>query len=152
MRHLFAIVCLASATAYAHGPDPSGHGSPSDKLSVGTMSIVLAPSLASEAGDPVSGTVSFAAMGSAFVVTGIVDAGVDTVTLLLQPVKASGKASVTVARSVFEQSGIVIGKTVQAVSETSGTLLVASGKVLAFIPNALGEALLYEARIAGAAQ
>ena len=45
-------------------------------------------------------------------------------------------------------SGPVGGAMVEVVTESSGTILVTSGKVLAFIPNALGEALLSQQRLA----
>ncbi|HSC80603.1 MAG TPA: hypothetical protein VLC08_09625 [Chitinolyticbacter sp.] len=150
MRYLIIFIGLAAATAHAQGLDPSGKKTPSEQISIGAVSIVLAPSAGSEAGRPVTGTLLGSALGSAYIITGIAEAGADAVTLLLESAQASGKASVTVARSALEQSGLAIGKSVQAVSASGGTLLVASGKVLAFIPNTLGQALLHEARLAGA--
>jgi hypothetical protein len=43
-----------------------------------------------------------------------------------------------------------VGTTVQVVAESTGTLLIALGKLLAFIPNTVGEALLYNEQVPGA--
>ncbi|BAN27010.1 putative uncharacterized protein (plasmid) [Caballeronia insecticola] len=99
-------------------------------------------------GEPATGS-TFALMGSAFVVTGIAQGLGETVEVVIDAVGQAGKASVKVAKSSFDKLGVSVGTAVQAVKVSTGTVLVASGKVLAFVPNAAGEALLHQERVPG---
>jgi hypothetical protein len=62
---------------------------------------------------------------------------------------ASQAASVTVQLSGegLQQLGIVTGMILQASAVATGHLLISAGKVIAFIPNELGKALLHHERI-----
>lgn len=121
----------------------------SDKVSIGTMSVIVAPvaSVAgSTKGESLAGP-SLAGIGSAYVVSGIVQGGGESVEVILDAVGAAGKLSVKLSRSAAQSLALSTGTAVRVVSETTGTVLVASGKVIAFIPNKLGEALLSQARV-----
>ena len=61
--------------------------------------------------------------------------------------QGGAKLSVELSRSTVKASGAAIGSAVQVTATASGTLLVVSGKVLAFIPNKLGETLLEHSRV-----
>ena len=125
---------------------------PSEKISLGTMSILAAPvvSVAGSAhGDsagPAAGS-GAVALGGAYVVSGVGQSVADGVEVVLTSVSSAGKLSVKLAGKTANAIGLSVGTTVQVVSEATGTLLVASGKVVAFIPNALGEALLSQKRL-----
>lgn len=158
LRGMSALLVLAGALLHLTpaGAQSGATMGGSEQISAGTMSILAAPvvSVAGSAGGagPVQGS-TLAGIGSAFVVSGITQGGQDTVELILDAVSGAGKVSVKVAKSGFEKLGVSVGATVQAVTESTGTLLVASGKVLAFIPNAPDEALLRHERVpAGAKQ
>lgn len=146
---LGASLCVAPASAQSRNMGGS------EQVSVGTLSILAAPvvSVAGSTGGagPVEGSL-LAGMGSAFVVSGIAQGGKDTVEVILDSVSTAGKASVKLAKSGFEKLGVSVGATVNAVADSTGTVLVVSGKVLAFIPNTIGEALLYRERVPTAAK
>jgi hypothetical protein len=127
----------------------SENSSASEKVSIGTMSILVAP-IASvgglSSGQPLAGP-SLAGGGSAFVVTGIAQGAGESVNVILDAVGAVGKVSVQLSKSAVQSLALSVGTTVRVISETTGTVLVASGKVIAFIPNELGKALLSQARL-----
>ncbi|HXA48350.1 MAG TPA: hypothetical protein VNW52_12020 [Burkholderiaceae bacterium] len=121
----------------------------SEKVSIGTMSILVAPAVSvggSADGQPVAGA-SVAAAGSAFIVTGVAQGAGNSVEVMLEAVGAAGKLSVQLSKSAVQTLALSVGTTVRVISETTGTILVASGKVIAFIPNELGQALLSQARL-----
>lgn len=141
-----AAVCI---TAQAQGSTNSG-----GSVALATMSVLAAPvgsALASSQGqNPIKGSV--AVVSGLFLVTAISNQGA-SVNIILAPANAASNASqvsVTMAKSASDAVGMSVGTAVTAVSETTGTALIASGKVLAFIPNAIGEALLYQARVPAA--
>lgn len=144
------LLALGSAPALAQ--NGVSNFTPSEKISVGTMSILAAPVVsvaASGHGDsagPAAGSVAVV-LGGAYVVSGIGQSVADGVEVVLTSVSSAAKLSVKLAGRTADAIGLSVGATVQVVSETTGTLLVASGKVVAFIPNALGEALLSQKRL-----
>lgn len=122
---------------------------PSEKVSVGMLSILATPVgvIAGSADrQPFSGLL-LPIVGTAFVVTGIVDGSAAGIEVMLESVKDGSKLALDMSKSAFQASGTVIGATVRASATASGTLLVVSGKVLAFIPNAVGEALLEHSHV-----
>ncbi|WP_454726922.1 MULTISPECIES: hypothetical protein [Cupriavidus] len=141
-----AMSCMAAAHAQS-----TGRADASGQVSAGAASILAAPlvSVVGGGGGPVKAS-ALAGMGSMFVVTGIVQGGQDVVEVILDAASGAGKLSVKLGKSAFETLGVSAGATVRAVAESTGTMLVASGKVLAFIPNTLGEALLHHERVPGA--
>lgn len=141
-----AILLGCVTCAYAGGFETS---TASEKISIGTMSIIAAPVASvggATNGDPLAGA-SLAGIGSAYVVSGIVQGGGESVEVILDAVGAAGKLSVKLSKSAMQSFALPAGTTVRVVSETTGTILVASGKVIAFIPNKLGEALLSQTRL-----
>ncbi len=62
---------------------------------------------------------------------------------------AADAASVTVQLSGegLQQLGLVSGAIIQATAVSTGHLLISAGKVIAFIPNEIGKALVYHARV-----
>ena len=147
---LATMLTLSAGAAFAG--DGSTNLNASEKISVGTMSIVASPVLSvagSAQGDsagPAEGSVAVVA-GGAYIVSGIVEGVAGGVEILLSSVASGVKLSVKLSGKTANAIGLSVGATVQVVSETTGTLLVASGKVIAFIPNALGEALFAQGRL-----
>jgi len=135
-----------AASAIAGGSETS---TASEKVSIGTMSIIAAPGASAAGsvnGNPLAG-LSAAGIGSAFVVSGIAQGGGESVEVILDAVGAAGKLSITLSKSAAHTLVLSVGTTVHVVSEATGTILVASGKVVAFIPNKLGQALLWQAHL-----
>lgn len=151
IRHTIFGAALALTAAAALAQNGVSNHTPSEKISVGTMSILAAPVVsvaASGNGDsgPVAGSAAVV-IGGAYVVSGVAQSVAGGVEIVLTSVGSAAKLSVKLAGKTVDAIGLSVGATVQVVSETTGTLLVASGKVLAFIPNALGEALLSQKRL-----
>ncbi|MBV7538662.1 hypothetical protein KW842_23070 [Duganella sp. sic0402] len=147
-RSALTVLALVTGAQAIAGPGPS---TASEKVSVGTMSIVASPAISvagSTNGDsgPAAGSVALVA-GGAYVVSGIVEAVAGGVEILLTSVSSGAKLSVKISGKAADAVGMSVGATVSVISETTGTLLVASGKVVAFIPNELGEALLSQKRL-----
>jgi hypothetical protein len=99
--------------------------------------------------------------GSATVVYGSLSALAASGTVLVESVEVAGDASVIVlagasnaAQATIRLSGraareasLAAGASVNVMATSTGTLLVASGKVLAFIPNEIGKALIHHSRV-----
>lgn len=143
-----AVLVLSQvATAAQNG---LSNGKPSQNISVGVVSVVVAPvaSVAESAQGHNPGAASgLALVGTSYVVAGVVEAGADVVELLLSSASTGAKLSVKLSGKAVHNVGVSVGNTVQFTAHASGTMLVASGKVLAFIPNAVGEALLSQERL-----
>jgi hypothetical protein len=158
LRHPAALAAFAFAALAALAPSAalaqngSGRMNASENISIGTMSVIVAPAgsvVGSLNGGPAEAStgLALAGVGSAFIVQGVAQGVGDTVELILAGVGSSAKLSVKLAGKTVSAVGVSVGSTVRVVSETTGTILVASGKVLAFIPNAIGEALLSQNRL-----
>ncbi|PTU67259.1 hypothetical protein DB032_21180 [Chromobacterium sp. Panama] len=127
----------------------------SEKISVGTLSIVAAPAIsvagsAQGKGESLLAPV-LAVTGSAYVITGLAQGAGDTVKMSLDAVQGGAKLVVELSGKALKATGAAVGAavgaSVQVTAVASGTMLVTSGKVLAFIPNKLGEALLEHNRV-----
>lgn len=151
-RTTIAGLVLALGSAAALAQNGVSNFTPSEKISLGTMSILAAPvvsvagSAQGDSAGPAAGS-GAVALGGAYVVSGVGQSVADGVEVVLTSVGSAAKLSVKLAGKTANAIGLSVGTTVQVVSETTGTLLVASGKVVAFIPNALGEALLSQKRL-----
>jgi hypothetical protein len=75
-----------------------------------------------------------------------VQASAQGTVLVLQRASDGAEFSVRTASELGQAIGVSVGSAVQVVAESTGHVLVASGKVLAFIPNELGRALLHHSR------
>ncbi len=123
----------------------------SGQIAIGTLSVIGSPlvSVAGASGPGTDATLgsTMGVAGSVWVVTGVAEVASGTVEVVLSAAGSAGKMSLKLAGKTVETVGVSVGATVQVLSETTGTVLVTSGKVLAFIPNAIGEALLSQARL-----
>ncbi|WP_338767108.1 hypothetical protein [Massilia sp. METH4] len=88
---------------------------------------------------------SIAATGST-VVESVEKVG-DGVELLLTNTSNASKATVRLSGRAAQQLSVAAGTTLDVVATSTGHLLVLSGKVLAFVPNELGKALLHHAEV-----
>lgn len=144
----FSLSALCASLPMAAQAEPLSNLNPSEQISVGTLSIVASPAASVQDGSagPV-GTSAVGLMGSYLIVEGSVLAGKDVVEYTMEGVKTGTRISVQVPKAVMEKTGASVGTTVELVSHTTGAILVTSGKVLAFIPNTVGEALLHQEKI-----
>ena len=125
-----AALCTCAIPAAAHAE------SPSEAASTGSALLSLI------SGSVVVGTL--AASGE-MVVTGIEKVG-DSTTIFLRDASnataQAGAASVQVASSVLQGAGLSVGSTVNAVAEPTGYALMASGRMICYIPNEIGRSLV----------
>lgn len=135
-----ACITPAIADAVAEG---------SQEIGSGAVSVAASPLISVE-GHPFE-AISTAATGSAFIVVGVGVGAVGFSNVILQKAADGSKATVAVSAQALKSAGLAVGSTVNAVSEATGYALIASGKLLAFIPNEAGKALLHSEKVAPAA-
>lgn len=120
-------------------------GGVSEEVSTGAASIAASP-LASIEGGPLVGS-TFFVTGSAFIVVGTSVAAGDAVQVVIQNTVTGSKAVFQTAASVARDVGVSVGTGIKVVAESTGYALIASGKILAFVPNAVGQELLYQSKL-----
>lgn len=94
----------------------------------------------------VAGSIAAVADSGEVVVKGVKTVGESTEVVLT---KVADGASATVRLSGEAAKGLstAVGQTVQATAMSTGYMLVASGKAIAFIPNEIGTALLHHTKV-----
>lgn len=75
-----------------------------------------------------------------------VEASGDGVMLTLRGASDAVETSARVAGQLAHKASVGVGTVVKVVAESTGHALVASGELLAFVPNEIGRALLHHAR------
>ena len=110
-------------------------------------SVVAAVSIAGAA------TSAEVALPAAFSVTGAqlsvvaVQASAEGAVYVLERVSDGAKASVRVLGKAANDTSVVVGTAVTVSAISTGVLLLAAGKVLAFLPNTIGHALLHNEKL-----
>lgn len=89
---------------------------------------------------------ALAASGAVFVVKGVAASAYATV-YTLEGISDGARISVEIAGRGARQASVVTGTVVTATTISTGTVLAAGSEAIAFIPNALGRALLHNERI-----
>ncbi|WP_051278982.1 hypothetical protein [Chitinilyticum aquatile] len=118
----------------------------SEILQSGLASIVMSPLLSLQ-GEPVEASAALG-LGTGLTVVGIVTVAGEGSKLTLEKAGDGSRYVVRVSEGVMTEVGVTVGASVRAMPEATGYALVASGKLLAFIPNEVGMALLHQSRIA----
>ncbi|WP_395669861.1 hypothetical protein [Rhodoferax sp.] len=142
MKKLTQLLMLAlaiSTSAYAQSNDGS------KAISMGAASIVASPVLSLE-GRPLEASAALG-VGGSFVVGGLVVASVELVTLTLKNVATGSQYVIKASGKAVQGASVAVGTSVRVVAESTGYAVIASGKLLAFIPNAIGEALLHHSEV-----
>jgi hypothetical protein len=103
------------------------------------------------------------ALGSVIVVGGTMSLLADSGTAVVESVEQAGESSMVVIKGATEASRVTLkmsgkavvgasmaaGTAVSVVTMASGYALVVAGKVIAFLPNEAGKALLHHSRVSG---
>jgi hypothetical protein len=142
MKKLTQLLLLAlaiSTSAYAQSNDGS------KAISMGAASIVASPVLSLE-GRPLEASAALG-VGGSFVVGGLVVASVELVSLTLKNVATGSQYVIKASGKAVQGASVAVGTSVRVVAESTGYAVIASGKLLAFIPNAIGEALLHHSEV-----
>jgi len=123
-------------------------------LSLGLSSAVQAHSGASEMSAlsmlpvaiSVAAPVGLLSAGAVFTVVAVAAASEGTV-WVLERASDGARASVTLSAAALGGVSVLAGTAVVATAFSAGWVLSAAGKAIAFIPNEVGKALLYNERV-----
>jgi len=135
----FVLTCWIALSSSAHAANGS------QEISAGGVSIA-ASLLGSIEGGPLAASTYFV-VGATFVVVGIGTVAGNAMQVIVQNTVDGSKAVVQASASVVHEIGLPVGSGIKVVAESTGYTLVASGKILAFVPNAVGQALLYQSKL-----
>ncbi|MCC7643761.1 MULTISPECIES: hypothetical protein [unclassified Janthinobacterium] len=137
MKHLLATALLCAATmaplAQAANSDTTNASDNASMASaivlVGSMSVLAA------AGEVVIDKVEDAADGSVLVLTSAARGASQAAT-----------ASVKLSQKAMQGLSLAAGTVVKVVAVSTGHMLVLSGKAIAYVPNAAGQAILHHSK------
>jgi len=87
------------------------------------------------------------AVGGAVLTVRAVEASAHGTVYLLERASDGAQASIALGAAAASAAALSVGSVLACSVIASGTLLLAAGEVVAFIPNALGQALLYSERL-----
>lgn len=130
----FACAAGMAAALFAQTLAAAADASTPSALSVDASGLVVAGSL-----------LSVAAAGAAVVASA--EASGDALVLVLDAGGQASAATVRVSAAAARGLSVGAGTVLQVIALSSGVMLVLSGKVLAFIPNTVGQALLHHAQV-----
>lgn len=133
MKKILLSLALAASLL---GTLPTAQAAPSEASMVSGLA----------SGYVVLGSVFVAGASGATIVESVKDIG-DGVELVLTNTSNASKATVRLSGNAARQLSVAAGTTLDVVATGSGHMLVFSGKVLAFIPNELGKALLHHSEV-----
>lgn len=118
----------------------------SDASALSDLSALPIASVAQAAGASLATPAVLSAAGAVFVVKGIEASAYATV-YTLERVSDGARVSLEIAGRGARQASVVAGATVTATVLSTGVVLAAGSQAIAFVPNALGRALLHNERI-----
>lgn len=135
-----AMLALAGAgPVHAHGESAVLSG-----LSALPMASVLGGSAV--AGSVAAIPLALSASGAVLVVTAV-EASARGVVLVLERASDGARASVEIVGRGVAGASIAVGSTVGCSVIASGVVLSAAGQAIAFVPNAIGRALLHDEQL-----
>ena len=128
---------LAAALVLALAGTAQAHRDAASEASALSM-LPIAVSVAAPAGLVLS--------GAAFTIVAISAVAEGTV-WVLQRASDGARISVTMSAAAVGAASLVVGVAVETLACSTGWVLSAAGKAIAFIPNEIGKALLYNERV-----
>ena len=129
---LLCALCSAQAAEQQGGSDLSNA---SDLVAEGSALVVV-------------GSLSLLAASGTAVVASVETAG-DASVIVLAGASDAAQASVRLSGRAAHGVSLAAGAAVNVLAISTGHLLVVAGKVIAFIPNEAGKALLHHSRVRG---
>ena len=138
---------LALAIAGAAGSTLAAPGSPPGSPQGSTHLSNASGAVLNGSAVLVGGSLYTFAAGGAMVVASIEVVG-DASVVVLKGSLDGVSASVRLSGEAAHQASLVAGASVEVVAISTGYILVTAGRVLAFVPNELGRALLHSSRVA----
>lgn len=131
MKRTLIATLLAFLCAASHAAD----GSQASRGSSGELSATV-----------VGGSVMTVFIAGSLVVASVKTVG-DGVEVVLEKAADGSRATVQFSGKALEGVSLAAGTAVEVVAMSAGHALVASGKVIAFLPNEAGKALLHHSRV-----
>ncbi|WP_028101929.1 hypothetical protein [Pseudoduganella violaceinigra] len=126
---------IATLLAFACATGQAADGSQALSKGVSDLSAVV-----------VVGSVLTVSAASWLVVESVEAVG-DGVVVVVKAVGDGSKATIQLSGKALEGVSVVAGTSIKVVAMSAGHALVASGKVIAFLPNELGKALLHHSSV-----
>lgn len=143
MRKLTAFILTAMMASSALNAHARNEGS--EILQSGITSVLLSPLLSLQ-GKPVEASVALG-VGGALTVVGIGAGSSEAIAFTVEKASDGSRYMIKLSGKAAQELGLGIGNSVKAVAETTGYALIASGKLLAFIPNEIGSALIAQSKL-----
>lgn len=147
----FRAVCVAASVAFsAFGLPPTASAQSETSAALSMLPVASVVGTAASAGAVAGSVVALPAalsVGGAVLAVVAVEASVDGTVYLLERASDGARVSVRVSGQVARGASMVAGTAVVVSVIGTGVVLSAAGEVLAFIPNALGRALLHNERL-----
>ena len=143
----FKNFCITSITLIASMAlsSPARALDASAAISAGGSSIAASP-VVSITGGPLEASKYFV-IGATFIVAGVVGGVGNTVSVVIQNTTDGSKALIQASAAAVKDAGISVGNGVKVVATSTGYALIASGRLLAFVPNAVGKELLFQSKL-----
>ncbi len=130
---LMLLLCLSCAARGAEQQGSADLSNGSELVAEGSAVVVL-------------GSMSAVAASGTVVVESVVGMG-DASVIVLAGASDAAQTAVRLSGRAAREASLAVGASVNVVATSSGYLLVAAGKVLAFIPNEIGKALIHHSRV-----
>lgn len=131
LRALLAAGLLAAAT-----PALQAHPNASDASALSALPVAMS----------VTAPVMILSAGAVLSVVAV-EASVDGMVWVLERASDGARASVRLSGQLAGGLSVAVGTTVMVVAISTGWVLSAAGQAIAFIPNEIGKALLYNERV-----
>lgn len=117
----------------------------SQALGSAANAILASPVLSLE-GKPIEASAALG-LGGTFLVVGVVQGASDVVSLTIKAVETGSTVVVKASSLAVKGASVVVGASLVVVAESTGYALMASGQLLAFVPNAIGQMLLHQSMV-----
>lgn len=127
-----ALGLLGTLAAGAHAADSTASARASENLSAASGKIV-------------SGSTGVLGASGELIVAGV-EQSANGVSIVVKNAAGASGEFVTVLIDGAQAASVVTGQVLQASATSVGHVLVASGKVIAFIPNEIGQSLIHQSR------
>jgi hypothetical protein len=143
-KHLIA-AALAIVLAAGSPAQAQSEASALSAVSALPFASVIAGTGAAAAGS-LAGTVLLSSAGAAFVVKAV-EATASSTVYVLERLSDGARVSVEVTGRIASSASVAAGSMMVVSVISAGVILSSAGEAIAFIPNALGRALLYNERL-----
>lgn len=144
-RIVLAFAVLLFASAAMEALPQGGNTAPSQTLSNASNASLIG------SGFVVAGTSQLIQGGAQLTVTALEAAG-ESVVVVMRGVSEATTVSVKASANAVGAASVVVGSAVQVVAEATGNSLYVAGKLIAFIPNEIGRALIHQSKHAPVTQ